>query len=162
METISRDDVTALNEQLAALVEAGVPLDVGLGQPDLPAAKALARINATVVRRVSRGESLEEALQGDEQDVPASYRSLVHGLRTGNLSAALDGSHRVAESVVDARYALESAFVYPLIVCLLAFAGLIGFCLFLVPTLERMVESSRLAPGPALRMLHRARRVRMG
>ena len=158
METASLDDFMALNDQLAALVEAGVPLDVGLGRPGRPAAKALERINATIVRRVSRGESLQEALEGDEQDVPASYRSIVQlGIQTGNLSAALDGSNRVAESVDESRYALESAFIYPLIVCCLAYAGLIGFCLFFVPTLEGMYESLQLAPGAGLRVLQTLR-----
>lgn len=154
METATLDDYLALNEQLAALVAAGVPLDVGLGPPDRSAAQALERINATVVRRVGRGESLAEALEGDDEDVPPSYRSLVQlGLHSGNLATALDGSSRVAASVDSSRYALESACIYPLIVCLLVYAGLIGLCLFFVPTLAGLYESVRLAPGPGLRVL---------
>jgi type IV pilus assembly protein PilC len=154
MESATLEDFQALNEQLAALFEAGVPLEVGLGPPDQPAAQALERINATVVRRISRGETLAEALEGDDQDVPAEYRSFVQlGLRTGDLSAALDGSNRLAESADDSRYTWESSFVYPLIVCCLAFLGLVGFCLFLVPTLADQYESLREAPGPGLRVL---------
>ena len=158
METATLDDYLALNEQLAALVAAGVPLDVGLGQPERSAAEALERINATVVRRVSRGESLAQALEGDDRDVPPSYRSLVQlGLHVGNLSAALDDSSHVAESVDSSRTALESAFIYPLIVCVLVYAGLIGMCLFFVPTLAGMYESVRLTPGPGLRVLEALR-----
>ena len=80
-----------------------------ISQHEKSAAKVLERINATVVRRVNRGETLIEALEGDEQDVPAAYRSMLQlGLRTGNLSAALDGSGRVAESVDESRFSLES------------------------------------------------------
>lgn len=154
METASLDDFVALNDQLAALVQAGVPLDMGFSPPETSAAKALERINATIVRRVSRGETLTEALEGDEQDVPASYRSMVlFGLHTGNLSAALNGSSRLAASVDESRFAFETALIYPLIVCSLAYVGLIGFSLFLVPTLEDTYTSMGIAPGPGLRVL---------
>jgi general secretion pathway protein F len=154
MDTDSLDDFLAFNEQLAALLEAGVPLDVGLSPHTKSAAKELERINATVVRRVNRGETLVEALSGDEQDVPAAYRSMVlHGLRTGNLTAALDCTVGVARSVDESRSALKSASIYPLIVCLFAYAGLIGFCLFLAPTLAGMHETAQVPPGSGLRVL---------
>jgi type II secretory pathway component PulF len=78
---------------------------------------------------------------------------VLHGLRTGNLTAALDGAVGVAESVAESRSAFESAIIYPLIVCLLAYAGLIGFCLFLAPTLAGMHETAQVAPGSGLRVL---------
>src|SRR6185436_8807663 len=100
MESATLEDFVALNEQLASLVRAGVPLDVGLGQSEKPTAQALERINATVVRRVGRGETLAEALEGDEEDVPAAYRSMIQfGLHTCNLTAALDRSNELASSV---------------------------------------------------------------
>src|SRR5688572_3717612 len=115
MDTESLGDFMALNEQLGALMQAGVPLDVGLSPRAQSATKELERINATVIRRVNRGESLVEALSGDGEDVPAAYRSVVlHGLRTGDLTAALDGAVGVAASVDESRSALESAFIYPL------------------------------------------------
>jgi general secretion pathway protein F len=154
MGTATLDDFEAINVQLAALVEAGIPLDVGLSQREIPAARELEQINATVVRRVNRGESLTEALEGDERDVPAAYRGVMQlGLRTNNLSAALDGSQRVAESTEDSRFTVETTMLYPLIVCTLAYLGLIGFCLYLVPTLAEMYESLRLTPGPGFRVL---------
>jgi general secretion pathway protein F len=154
MTTASLDDFMAVNEQLAALIEAGVPLDVGHSQRETSSAKMLERINATIVRRVSRGETLVEALEGDDEDVPGAYRSMLQlGLRTGNLSAALDGSGRVAESVDESRFALESAIVYPLVVCLLAYLGLIGFSLYLAPTLEGFREEGQNPAGPGLRVL---------
>jgi hypothetical protein len=54
MSTASLDDFMALNDQVAALVEAGVPLDVDLGPPRQTAA-TLERINALIARRVSQG-----------------------------------------------------------------------------------------------------------
>jgi type II secretory pathway component PulF len=154
METASLDDFLALNEQLAALIEAHVPLEVGLSRREALAAEELKQINATVVRRVNRGESLVEALGGDEGDIPSEFRGVMDfGLRTGKLSAALDGSSQVAESADDSRFTYETAFIYPLIVCALAYVGLIGFCLYLVPVLQDMYTSLNLAPGRGLRLL---------
>jgi type II secretory pathway component PulF len=158
METASLDDFVTLNEQLAALLAAGVPLELGLPQRGAPVAKELELINATVARRVNRGESLTEALEGDEGDVPAAYRSAMQfGLQTGNLSAALEGSSQVAEAVEDSRVTFESAIVYPLIVCVLAYVGLICFTLYLVPTLGEMYTTLDLKPGPGIRALRALR-----
>jgi type II secretory pathway component PulF len=154
METASLDDFLALNEQLAALIEAHVPLEVGLPHREVPAADELKRISATVIRRVNRGESLVEALGGDEGDIPSAFRGVMDfGLHTGKLSAALDGSSQVAESADDSRFTYETSLIYPLIVCALAYVGLIGFCLYLVPVLQDMYTSLNLAPGRGLRLL---------
>jgi type II secretory pathway component PulF len=158
METPTLDDFVAWNDQLAALFDAGVPLDVSLGAPGTNATEAVKRINATVARRVKSGESLSDAVEDDEQLVPASYRSLVQlGLHSGDLAATLDGSNRVAESVDNSRFAIQSSFIYPLIVCCLAFVGLILFCLYLVPTLVAMYSSLRVRPGSGLRVLQMLR-----
>jgi type II secretory pathway component PulF len=154
MSTASLDDLTAFNEQLAALLDAGVKLDVGLGTVGVSADRSLERINSTVARRVARGESLTEALDSDDDDIPPSYRSLTQfGLATGSLPEGLDESNRLAESVDESRFALESAFIYPLIVCCVAYFGLIGMCLFLLPTWESMYESLRVPPGTGVRFL---------
>ncbi len=152
MATISTlDDLTALNDQLAALVEAGVPIDVGLEELGQDAAGSLAR-------RVARGESLAEAIESNENGVPVTYRSMVlRGLRSGDLNAALDGASRLANRVDDLRHVVRSAFAYPVILCALAYAGTIGFCLFFVPTLESTHENLRIPAGSGLRLLQSVR-----
>jgi type II secretory pathway component PulF len=154
MATASLDDLTAFNEQLAALLDAGVKLDVGLATSGTSTDRALERINSTVARRVARGESLSDALESDDDDIPPAYRSLTQfGLATGSLPEGLDESNRVAESVDESRFALESALIYPLIVCCVVYFGLIGMCLFLLPTWEEMYESLRVPPGTGVRVL---------
>jgi type II secretory pathway component PulF len=154
MDSASLDDIIAFNEQLAALTEAGISLDLALVGRHPSAEQALKRIQYTVTRRVNRGETLEEALEGEEEDVPASYRSLLQqGIRSGDFSEALIGSSRVAESLDESRHAMASACVYPLILCALAYIGLIGFCWYLVPVWQEMYQSASLTPGPGLRIL---------
>jgi general secretion pathway protein F len=154
-ETITVDEFLALNDQLAALVDAGVPIDVGLVASDTGSHRELDTINATVRRRVRRGESLTEALEGDEGDLPDSYRRMMQlGIRARSFDSTLSGARRLAELMVASRHEVTTALLYPLVVCGLAFAGLIGFCLFFVPTLERMYESLRATPGVGLGTLH--------
>jgi type II secretory pathway component PulF len=155
MESGPLDEYVALNEQLVALVDAGVPIDAGLATGGLSTAATLERIQSTVSRRVGRGETLDEALQGDESEVPSAYRSLVRlGLHSHDtLAAGFDGASRVAGAADRVRYSVESALVYPLVVCVLAYAGMISLCVFFVPALEGMHESLRLTPGPGLRVL---------
>ena len=125
MASATLDDYLAFNEQLAALAAAGVPLDVDFGTSREEAAKSLERFDAIVARRVKRGETLGEALEGDEGDLPSSYRSLVQvGLYDGNLAAGLDESSAVAESAVASQTSLVSAFTYPRAVGVLADVGL--------------------------------------
>jgi type II secretory pathway component PulF len=158
MATATLDDYLAFNDQLAALAAAGVPLDVDLATAHKNPAAALERINATVARRVNRGESLSEAIQGDDEDLPPSYRSLVQvGLHEGNLTAALDDSNAVAESVVDTRTGLASGLVYPLVVCVFAYFGLLSLCLYFEPTLQNLYTELRLQPGTGLRVLEALR-----
>jgi general secretion pathway protein F len=155
MQSATLDDFTAWNEQLVALAAAGVPLEVGLGRLETDAAATLNEINATVARRVKRGESLVQSLDDDEPLAPRSYRALVQsGLRSGGLSATLDGSSRLAESIDESRNALRAAIFYPLVVCCLAYLGFVAFCLFFVPILEEMYYDLRVPADSALRVLH--------
>jgi type IV pilus assembly protein PilC len=154
MEAASLDDFLALNDQLAALAVAGVPIHIELAQEGAAAAEALERINAVVARRVSQGESLSQALAHDDPFLTPSYRSLVQlGLRSGGLCTALEGAHRLAESREESRQAVRQSLLYPTIVCGLAYLGLIGFCLFFVPTLENMYQGMRVQAGSGLRTL---------
>jgi type II secretory pathway component PulF len=67
---ISIDELAALNDEIGALVRAGVPLDRGLlgAGGELPG--RLRRITSALGQRLSRGESLPEALEAEKQAIP--------------------------------------------------------------------------------------------
>jgi type II secretory pathway component PulF len=158
MEAATLDDFMAWNDELYALAQAGVPIDVDLGRGGMDAVGALEKINAAVARRVSQGATLAEAVQSNDQVVTPAYGSLVQfGLRSGNLAAALVGSNRLAESLDDLGHAVRQSILYPLVVCGLAYAGLVAFCLFFVPTLDDLHREMRLQPGAGLRVLQTLR-----
>ena len=133
------------------------PLTVGQEIPDRDLSTMLTRINASVARRVSRGDSVEEALEAEE-GVPDWYRNLiVSGLQSDNMDAALREFSRVANSAEESRFVTESALFYPLVVCGLAYLGMIGFCLFFVPRMESAYASFGIQPGTGLVVLQKLR-----
>jgi type II secretory pathway component PulF len=157
MNTAELDDFVALNDQLSALIEAGVPIGVGQEIPDSDLPAMLSRINASVARRVSRGESVEGAIEADGA-IPGWYRNLiVSGLQSDNMDGALREFSRIDNATEESSSVTQSAVFYPLVVCGLAYLGMIGFCLLFVPRLESTYASFRIQPGSGLILLKKLR-----
>lgn len=157
MNTAELDDFMAFNDQLLALIEAGVPVEAGQEIPDRDLSAMLTRINASVARRVTRGESVEEAIEAEEP-LPDWYRNLVvSGLRSDNMDAALREFSRVSSAADESRFVTESALFYPGIVCVLAYLGMIGSCVLFVPRVEAFHTSLGIQPGTGLAVLRRLR-----
>jgi len=153
MNTTDLDDFIAFNDQLLALIEAGVPIAIGQEIPDGDIHAMLTRINSSVARRVSRGDSIEEALEYDGA-VPEWYRNLiVSGLQSNKMDEALREFSGVASSAEESQFITESALFYPFVVCGLAYLGVIGFCLFFVPRMESTYASFHIQPGTGLVIL---------
>lgn len=154
MPTAAIDDFMALNDQIAALVQANVPIDLNLGASKAGTIDALTKINASVARRVGQGMSLAEALEADEEVITPAYRSLMRlSLESGDLSAGLVEANRLAESSEEVWSSIRFSGVYPLILCCLAFAGLIGFSLFLTPRLDAMYRALQMQAGYGMEFL---------
>jgi type II secretory pathway component PulF len=139
------------------LAEAGVPIGVGQKVPDRDFSAMLTRVNASVARQVSRGDSVEKAIEAEEA-LPEWYRSLIlSGLQNDNMEEALRDFGRVADSSEESRFVAESALFYPFVVCGLAYLGMIGFCLFFVPRMESAYASFEIKPGTGLVVLEKIR-----
>jgi general secretion pathway protein F len=154
MEIASLDDFMALNDQLAALISAGVPLQLGLESLDESPSDAFERINATVARRVSRGATLAEALRERDSTMPETYRNvMLVGIESGDMHAALNAAAQLAQTVDRSRNSIRGAYVYPLVVCVLAVMGLAGFSTYVAPRLEGLRENLRLPKSDVARTL---------
>jgi general secretion pathway protein F len=153
MEIASLDDFMALNDQLAALISAGVPLQLGLESLDERPSAAFERINATVARRVSRGASLAEALGDEDPAMPAAYRNvMLVAIESGEVQGALDAAAQLAQSIDGSRRLIRGAFFYPVVVCILAAIGLAAFFASVAPRLESLRKSMRLPDGNVERL----------
>lgn len=119
---IGLDQLIALNDEIVALVRGGVPLELGLARLGQDQASTLSRISSRLAGRMSGGQSLSEALAAEGSRLPRVYRTVVDaGIRSGRLPAALEAVSRYASALVDLRQKIGLAFLYPLVVVLLAY-----------------------------------------
>jgi general secretion pathway protein F len=132
---IRSDHVVALTQQLASLLEAGLPLDRALRVlQEVAPTPRLAAVAADLLQAVQGGAALSEALARHEpRPFSRLYVSLVRaGERAGALDTTLGRLARLLEEAKDFRDAVVSALVYP---ALLAASGavtvlfLMGFVL---------------------------------
>lgn len=129
------DELLALNEEIAALVRAGVPLEQGLADlgRDLPGGAGLAATD--LADRLSRGEPLDVALAASQSGLPPLYLSIVAaGLKTGRLATALEGLTAAARRLAELRHATATALIYPVLVFLVGWGLFVGFVSFFAPT----------------------------
>jgi general secretion pathway protein F len=131
---VSIDQFIALNDELAALVRAGFPLERGLRELGRDIPGALGDTVNVLATRLNHGETLPQALAAEQHRFPGVYRAVVQaGLKAGRLSAALEGLASFARSYADVRRSIGMALIYPLIVLMMAYGLLLFFLLRIVP-----------------------------
>lgn len=157
-KTPTLDDLMTVNDELTALVDAGVGLELESGESEADLASMYARFSATLGRRISHGLNLEEALRKSGDDIPRNYRALMLlGLRFDQLDLALDSTHALATTAAQSRFIVRAGLAYPLIVASLAYVGMIAFLWWLVPLLVTTYNVPGLTPGRWLVVLDSAR-----
>ena len=149
MDSRRLEKLIALNDQLAAMEAAGLPLDAAAYASHGDLARTLERINASVARSTARSEPIETAIAQDDS-IPEWYRPVA----IVNL-ASTDGETWYPRSFTsavteDARLIAYTSFLYPLIVCGMAFVGLVLYCIFVVPIVTSTYESLAITPGSGL------------
>jgi type II secretory pathway component PulF len=135
---ITLDQLTALNDEIAALVRSGVPLEANLAElgEDLPG--TLGNITTLLAQRASKGESLPELISKCSAQFPPVYRAVIEaGLRAGRLSAALESLSSNIRRLAETRRAMISAALYPFIVIILGWLSFAFFSSQLAPSLAR-------------------------
>jgi len=126
--SITLEQLTALNDEVAALVRAGVPLELGLGHLGTDMPGRLGQLSTTLANRMSRGESLPDILASDPSCFPPVYRAIVEtGLRTGCLASALETVSSTTRRLTHSRQMVVTSFVYPVFVFLLAWTLFVLF-----------------------------------
>jgi general secretion pathway protein F len=150
---VSLDELIALNDEIAALARAGLPLESGLVQVggDMPG--RLRALATDLGEKMRGGESLPEALDS-VGGVPPLYRAVVEaGLRAGRLPAALEGLAGYARCVAEARQAIGLAMWYPLTVVLLGYALFLFIATTVIPRFVGAFSTLGLPLHGALRWL---------
>jgi type II secretory pathway component PulF len=144
---VTLDQLIALNDEMAALVRAGVPLERGLVEAGRDIQGRLGKLAGDLGERLGRGERLPEALGQTGRAMPEVYRAVVEaGIRSGRLSQALEGMAAIARNYAEARRAVGMALLYPLIVLCLAYALGLVFVLQIAPRFAVAFDSLGLPP----------------
>ena len=98
----------------------------------------------------AQGESLADVLDDPVQRFPPVYRAVVEaGLKAGGLPAALESLATSARRLAETRQIVVAAFVYPLLVVLVAWGFFLLFVTQVAPGMAGLMQDARV-PGTAL------------
>ena len=154
--TLHVDQFIALNDEIAALVRAGVPLPHGLRELGRDVPGRLGAAAEALGHSLESGTNLLDALADDRTAFPPAYRAVVAaGLRAGRLPAALEGISASARRAAETRRLIGVAILYPLLVLLIAYGLFVLLTLRGVPVLVEMYADSRLPANAILSALER-------
>lgn len=131
------------NQELAALLRAGLPLLQGLDLMLERLDKPRFREVLTDIRdRVRSGEDLSEAFAAHGDHFPRLYpASLKAGERSGELEQVLRRFIRYQQLVLDAKKRAVSALIYPAVLVALSFGMLLILSVRVVPTFNEFYSS---------------------
>ena len=147
---ISLDQLIALNDEIAALVRAGIPLELGLKQIGGDMSGRLGRLAETLSTDMEEGQSLAEVLRDHPESFPPIYRAVVtSGIRAGNLPAALESVAGCTRRLADIRQLVVASAIYPLMVFLVAWGLFLFFLEKITPVFLSAFQDFD-APGTIL------------
>ena len=136
------DELISMNYEIAGLVRAGVPLELGLKTFPGAMNRSFNRLKERVANRLSEGQSLPDALDAETPSISPIYSAVVKaGLQSGNLTQALESLAQSGHILQQMRRHVAMAAVYPLICLLFAYFEL---CFFIVMIVRRFIESDDL------------------
>lgn len=158
------EDLAVLNQELSALLRAGLPLDAGLAAAARELSGEAGALAGRLAERLARGEGLSQALEGERAVIPPLYRAVVAaGERTGDLAAALARAAELAGRLGTLRANTGLALVYPLLVCFVAAMGWTVWSTWLFPMQLEAARDVRFALPNVIvgvhRLLHAVHRV---
>jgi type II secretory pathway component PulF len=143
---LSADELIALNEEIASLARAGLPLDQGLAvlAREMGAGR-LRSVTEQLAADLRSGLTLPEALKRQEGRVPGYYAALLSaGIRSGKLSAVLTTLTVHARAVADFRANIYSALLYPMIILVMGMGLIVFVGHFVMPTYVKIFEDFRM------------------
>jgi type II secretory pathway component PulF len=131
-EQPSLADFILLNEEIASLVRARVPLESHLARLGRELPGTAGDLAERVGRRLQAGDSLPDAVDAECATLPAAYRAaIVAGVQSGQLAGALESLVETASRQEQLRRVTGVAILYPLMVIIIA-SLLFAMVLYLV------------------------------
>ncbi len=133
-------DVIVFSNQLANLIESGVPLLTGLNlMLEELTSKPLQKVLMEVVEDIRQGSAISSALAKHELVFPPIYHRMINvGERTGNLGSVLRQLAIHLEKEQSTKSRIKSAMTYPAVVLSLAFVVVLILLNFTLPPLLQL------------------------
>ncbi|QDT45773.1 Type II secretion system protein F [Gimesia alba] len=151
LKKISPESLADLNDELSAMIRAGIPLDEGLRNAAKHLRKNSHHFVEQLALRVQQGATLEDAIDQESKTLPISYISLIKsGLRMGRLPEALQAYTSFSRSRMELRQELGNALLYPAFVLIMAFLLSLFVCFMIFPQLIVVHKMFRLESTPLM------------
>lgn len=142
---ISQKEVLLLSRELAALLEAGLPLDralqvlIGIADEQSP----LNLLLNDILQRVKGGDNLSSALDAQGKIFSRFYINMIRaGEAGGNLEDVLQRLVAYLESSLELRGSVITALIYPVILIVMSLASIFLLLTFVVPQFTEMFASA--------------------
>ncbi|MBO0721917.1 MAG: type II secretion system F family protein [Blastocatellia bacterium] len=140
---IKLDDFLLFNQQLAALIHAGLPVlqSIQLLRQRSPNPK-LRAVLADVEARIKSGSALSEAFEAQGETFPRIYTaSILAGERSGNLDDVLRRYVEYTKALAQLRRKIKGALTYPVILLCAAFILIGVLTTFVIPQFSSLYEN---------------------
>lgn len=135
-------DFILLNEEIAALVRARVPLESQLTKIGTELPGKAGELAERIGRRLNSGESLADAVEAECATMPAAYRAtVIAGSQRGQLAGAIESVVDSASRIEQLRRITGIALLYPMMVAIVAVTLMTFIITRIVPTFSLVSES---------------------
>lgn len=147
-KAVTLEQLGALNQEIAALMRAGVPLESGLKSLGGELPRDLGRVTAALAERLSSGQSLEQALDAAGSGLPVVYKAVMKAaLRSHRPAAALEALASALSRLVAMRRSVFSAMIYPILVAVAAWLGFVLYVSLIGPKTWELFADFGLGGG---------------
>ncbi len=148
------NDLIEINREIAALIRAGVPLELGLRSIAGDMQTSFDGLAERLAEHLSSGRSLAEAFALETGSISPVYAAVVEaGMQAGQLPEALDSVARSARVVQDIRQRLGLAMIYPLACLAVALPLAAAVISMFVPRWKTAMEDFRFPADWSIRTL---------
>ncbi len=138
---VSLNDLLVLNAELAALVRAGIPIELGLRRLSTERSGGLARLSERLATRLEQGEPLVDAIRREGAAISPLYAAMLEAsLATNRLPEALEGLVEAGRMIQATRRQLALALFYPTVVALVAYGLLVLFAVVALPHVMELYD----------------------
>lgn len=143
---MNADELIALNEEIAGMARAGLPLDQGLAALARDMGRGrLKQVTAALAEDLKAGHPLPEALNRQAGRVPGFYGGLIAaGIRTGRIAEVLATLTNYARAMVGLRTLIVDALLYPGLVLLIGVALFVLLCVGILPQFDEIFRGFQL------------------